>query len=139
MPNSQNAHQVTAADSGKWITAHVFAMRSGTDARPELELVQHLFVLDVGCSQHGGYVVAASFFTLGLAELAGPALPAGGNLHRQLCAYGGQTGARWRACLRGDLSSGVLASLGPISGGDPRAYLAPSRGTVFRPIWPPTL
>ncbi len=71
----------------------------------------------------GGYVVAASFFTLGLAQLAGSALPAGGHLYCPAVRQpGGEAGARWPGCHT-PLSAGRrLASFGAnIPGGDPRA------------------
>ncbi|STT48573.1 cytosine/purine/uracil/thiamine/allantoin permease family protein [Klebsiella pneumoniae] len=48
----------------------------------------------------GGYVVAASFFTLGLASWAGSALPAGGASVLSSCApTWWRSRARWPGCL----------------------------------------
>lgn len=71
----------------------------------------------------GGYVVAASFFTLGLASWQVLICLAGRDLHRAvLCQPGRQTQPDGGRTLRGDLPPGFRGLRRQYSGGDPRAY-----------------
>ncbi len=83
----------------------------------------------------GGYVVAASFFTLGLASWQVLLCLLVGICIVQLCANtGGEAQPDGRGALRGDLSSGVRCLRRQYPRGDPRANRL-RLGTVFKPIW----
>ncbi|STD19088.1 allantoin permease [Enterobacter asburiae] len=138
MPNSQNAQQGTAADSGA-----VYSPRlCNEDLAPTRDQnwswynIFSFWMSDV--HSMGGYVVAASFFTLGLASWQVLLCLLVGICIVQLCANLVAKPSQMAGVpLRGDQPSGVWRLRGQYSGGDPRADCLP-RGTAFRPIWPPT-
>ncbi|STV74937.1 cytosine/purine/uracil/thiamine/allantoin permease family protein [Klebsiella michiganensis] len=115
MPNQQNTHQVKAADPHAGYSPRL----CNEDLAPTRDQnwswynIFSFWMSDV--HSMGGYVVAASFFTLGLASWQVLLCLLVGICIVQLCAKpGGRSPARWRGCPTRSFAVRRLASLGPI-------------------------